>query len=71
MNRITNNSEYKAAFIDWATDHYEHFDCYPGSFVHLDNNNSDIEFTEQEIWDALEGLIDKDELQCHQNVMKG
>ena len=59
-NRILDNSDYKAAFVDWASDHHAHFDCYPGSFIYSDDSGdeaNDIEFTEQEIWGAIEILF--------------
>lgn len=57
MNRIIDNEEIANQFIDWATDHYNHFNCYPGSFVSYDGEH-EIEFTEEEIWEALNELFD-------------
>jgi hypothetical protein len=56
MNRILANTKYKNNFIDWATDHYKHFSYYPGSFVDFDGED-EIEFTEPEIWDAVNKLF--------------
>lgn len=62
MNRITDNPAYKSALIDWAADHYLHFGCYPGSFAYLEDDLNEIDFTEREIWEAIETLINKGEL---------
>jgi hypothetical protein len=55
MNEILNDKEQRECFIEWCKDHYEHFNCYPGSFVY-EQNGKEIDYPESVVWDAVEKL---------------
>ena len=59
-NQILTNQDIKTSFIDWVTDYYAHMGHFPGSFVYIDaalSPESEIDFPEDQIWEAIERLF--------------
>ena len=56
FNPILGVPKIREAFVDWALDHHKHFDCWPGSFVYPLPSGEDIEYTERQVWQAINEL---------------
>ena len=56
-NPILDDPEIKAAFAEWVKNHHSHFGVYPGSFVVEGVNGADTEYTEAQVWGAINRLF--------------
>lgn len=56
FNPIIGVMPIRKAFVDWVKDHHSHFGVFPGSFIYPTSWGEDIEYTEKQVWDAIEHL---------------
>ena len=56
FNPIIGVHPIRKAFTDWVIDHHAHFGVFPGSFIYVTTWGEDIEYSEKQIWDAIENL---------------
>jgi hypothetical protein len=56
FNPILGVGKIRSAFIEWALDHYKNFNCWPGTFIYTAPCGEDIEYTERQVWQAINEL---------------